>query len=106
VGEKIHIVVRRLFEEDLRRTFIGEVVDAGDSCLRLSGYAYSWESVKGVFVRLPGLRTRVFSMADAINVITVLPSEAEIDNVHYVVSQEEGLLVTDDKAFSANVREF
>ena len=36
-GEKIHIVTRRNFEGDLRRHFVGEVVEVQDAAVRIEG---------------------------------------------------------------------
>jgi len=33
-GERIHVVVRRAFMQDIRRHFIGEVMDATESLVR------------------------------------------------------------------------
>lgn len=38
-NEKLHIVERRLFNDDLRRHFIGEVVECSDSAVRVTGFA-------------------------------------------------------------------
>lgn len=34
-GEKVHIITRRLFESDLRRHFVGEVLDSEGSVARI-----------------------------------------------------------------------
>jgi hypothetical protein len=106
IGEKIHVAVRRRFEQDLRRHFIGEVIDSGDSCMRLKGYAFTFDSGKNLFARHPELRTRIISLVDAVNIINILPETAEIDQAHYAMSKEGRMVVTDGKNFWLDVHEF
>jgi hypothetical protein len=39
-GEKVHVITRRLFDNDLRRHFVGEVKAVSDVAVRLEGYAF------------------------------------------------------------------
>ena len=55
-GEKIHVIIRRLFPQDIRRHFIGEVMDATESVVRAEGYAYLYDTNTNLFVRKNGCR--------------------------------------------------
>ena len=48
IGEKVHIAVRRMFETDLRRHFVGEIKAANDSVVRLIGYSIVYDKNKNV----------------------------------------------------------
>ena len=62
VGEKVHIIAPRVFKEDMRRHFAGEVMTVSLGLIRIQGYAFA-AAVSGLdFTRLPGLRTRVFGI--------------------------------------------
>ena len=39
-GEKIHVMIRRKFETDLRRHFIGEITAVSGTLVRVEGYSY------------------------------------------------------------------
>ena len=41
-GEKLHVIVRRNFENDLRRRFVGEVQKSTDLTALLEGYAFAF----------------------------------------------------------------
>jgi len=105
-GEKVHLMVRRLFEKDLRRHFIGEVVEVSEHLARMEGHVYVLDNATGQYSRRPTRRIRVIGLADPGNIINVLPPGADLENVKYVESQQGALVVTDDKTFTLDVNEF
>ena len=58
VGEKLHIITRRCFEEDMRRHFVGEVTATAGSLAELRGYAFVFHSGANEFRRHPEERRR------------------------------------------------
>jgi hypothetical protein len=106
VGEKVHVIVRRRFDADLRRHFVGEVEGATEFVARVSGYAYVFDPSAGEYVRRPGLRARLFSLIDGGNIINIIPEDAKLENVVYKLSKQGRLVVTDDETFSLDVNEF
>ena len=40
-GEKVHIVERRYFTDDVRRHLVGEVIQCTEQAIRLEGYVCS-----------------------------------------------------------------
>jgi hypothetical protein len=105
-GEKIHLMVRRLFEKDLRRHFVGEVTEVNGHLARAEGYVYVLDNVTGQYNRRPTKRIRLIGLADPGNIINVLPPGADLEHVKYIESQEGALAVTDDKTFTLEVNEF
>lgn len=60
VGEKLHIVTRRLFGDDLRRHFVGTCTAIDRSRARVEGYAFVFDPSRNEYQRRPERRTRLF----------------------------------------------
>ncbi|MFH1717736.1 MAG: hypothetical protein ABIF19_10320 [Planctomycetota bacterium] len=105
-GERVHVIFRRLFEMDLRRHFIGEIVAVGDSTVKVRGRAVVLDSTTNQYEIKADTRTRIVSLTDALNVINILPPEASIDDVKYVMSHDKRLTVTDGETFTLDINEF
>ena len=70
--DKIHVIIRRRFDTDLRRHFIGEVNDATETVVRVSGYVFVLDMKTNLFVRRLQLRTRIVSLVDAGKITKIL----------------------------------
>lgn len=105
-GEKIHIVTRRTLENDLRRHFIGEIIDVSEVLARIEGYAFIFDAGKNQYVRRQDKRTRIFGLADSGQIINVLPVDADVERAKYVQSPMNLLVVTDGITFSLEINEF
>jgi hypothetical protein len=105
-GEKIFIVTRRSFVEDLRRHFVGQVLGSTDMVVRAKGFVFVYDNTKGDFVRREDVRTRVFSLTDAGFIINILPNEASLEDIHYQVDENNQRIITDGKTFKMNASEF
>jgi hypothetical protein len=60
IGEKIHIMARRRFEQDIRRHFVGTVLASDGTVIRMEGYTFVFDSNKDIFIKRPEKRTRIF----------------------------------------------
>lgn len=105
-GEKVHVVIRREFSDDLRRHFIGEVEAATDDVARVQGYMFVYDLSINQFVRRPNLRTQLFSIVDRGNMITVMPIDTILTEVVYKMTASRRLVLTDEKHFMIDVNEF
>ena len=105
IGEKVHIIERRYFSDDLRRHFIGEVVKCTENAIRVGGYAWIFDQVKFEFVRKSGFRERVFYPGDRL-IINIIPSEVDLEKIKYTLLSDKGLVVTDGKNFVLAINEF
>jgi hypothetical protein len=105
-GNKLHVVTRRLFEHDLKRHFVGEVVSVDESLVVARGYVFVFNPFEDEYIRRPELRTRVFDISDSGHIVNVIPDDVVIENVVYTQSEERRLIVTDGKAFQLDVNEF
>lgn len=105
-GEKIHIVSRPLFEEDTRRHFIGEVINAEGDLVRARGYVFVLDRRRERFHKLPELRIRIFGFRDARLIVNVIPNDTDLDTTDCRVNDQSRLVVSDGKSFSLDIHEF
>ena len=103
-GEKIHLVERRFFSEDMHRHFIGEVRAVTDNALRITGFVWVYNSQKNVFVRRPEKRERLLPLGDRL-IINILPKDVAVDDVIYD-EDLAGMFITDGKKFRLDLSEF
>lgn len=108
VGEKIHVITRRSFESDVQRHFAGEVEIAGENVVRLRGYVFVFEfdATSYRFVRRPESRIKIVSLIDSANIINVVPTQVNLEELEYKTSEKKHLVLTDGKAFSLDINEF
>lgn len=106
VGEKVHVIERRLFETDVRRHFCGEVERCEDDAMRVRGYVFTFDSSLSQYVRSDGERVRIIPLAGSGFIINVIPGDTQVEDVAYVVSDDGRLIVTDGGHFSLDINEF
>jgi hypothetical protein len=104
-GEKVHVVERRVFTDDVRRHFVGQVLKCAEYAVRLKGYVWVYDDMSGRFVRKPEMRERVITLGGDRLIINVIPPEVSIEEVRYVTDPQEGLLVTDGKNLFLEIAE-
>jgi hypothetical protein len=105
-GDKLHVITRRLFEGDLRRHFVGEVLAVSEVGVRIEGYVFVFDTVKNQFVKRLEKRIRLIGFLDCGHIVKVIPSEVKLDELEYRLSPEKHLVVTDGKGFSLDINEF
>jgi hypothetical protein len=105
-GEKVHIITRRLFENDLRRHFVGEVQAVSEVAVRLEGYVFVFDAGDVRYVKRPERRVRIFGLADSGSIINVLPAHVDLDALSYQTSAENHMVFTDGKSFTLDINEF
>ena len=105
IGDKVHVIERRMFDSDVRRHFFGAVERVDASAMRITGYVYTYDSSSSTYVRGKELRTRLIALAATGFVINVAPSETNVEDVRYV-EQDGRLTVTDGGSFSLDINEF
>ena len=105
-GEKIHLIVRRQFENDLRRHFVGEVEAVTEMTVKIDAYMFVFDPTKNEYVKRPEVRTKIVSLVDNGNIITVIPPHVELAALRYEMSANRRLVVTNGKDFSLDINEF
>ncbi len=105
LGERIHVIERRLFAGDVRRHFVGEVEARTDEALRVQGYLFVYDSGASGFVRKPELRRRLISLDNRV-IINVLPESVSVDEIRYAHDADGNLTLTDGAGFELDISEF
>lgn len=105
-GEKLHVMTRPLFERDVRRHFVGEVVAGNDALVRLRGYVFVYEPERGQFIRRSDPRVRILNLADPLQIVKVLPVQVVIEDLVYRLEGDGSLVVTDGRQFKMDINEF
>ncbi len=105
VNEKVHIIEKRLFVDDVRRHFVGEVKAYSDNAVRVVGYTWVYNSTEGRYKKRTGRRERIIILGDRI-IINVIPKETIIEDVSYVVDKNSRLFITDNRNFQLDISEF
>ena len=105
-GEKIHVIIRRRFLDDIRRHFVGEVKESLDNIVKVEGYAYILDPNTNLFVKKPNGQTRIISLTAGCNIITILPATTNLKELSYRLSKNNRMIVTDGESFCMDVNEF
>ncbi len=105
-GEKIHVVHRRLFENDARRHFVGVVESYAKGEVRVMGHMFVLGGrANKLFQRKPDLRSRIFSVLAGAVFVNVLPEEVNLEGVVYEF-HDNALRVTDGSGWHMDLKEF
>lgn len=104
-GEKVHIITRRNFREDLRRHFAGIVTAVSGGQMRVEGHVFVFNEVSLEYRRRPELRVRLFGLLDNQIITNILPPETRLEALRYVMIDGR-LVITDGAGFRLDVNEF
>lgn len=105
IGEKVHVITRRYYKEDIRRHFAGEVTAVAENAFRASGYTFIFDPYKLDYRRASTLRVRIIGITDSGNIVNVLPSSVALDQLAY--HWDGGRLsITDGTEFKMEINEF
>jgi hypothetical protein len=105
-GEKLHIIMRQMFERDVRRHFIAEVVSCEGALVRVKGYVFVYEPDRGQFTRRPDTRVRIVNLADPLQIVKVLPDSLLLEDLVYRLEEDGSVVVTDNRNFKMDINEF
>ncbi len=105
VGDKLHIMTRRLFADDVHPHFVGEISAVAGPLFRAQGHSFVFDSGTNSYVKHPEARTRLFSLSDAGHIITVIPQEVDLNSLEYRVVAGR-LAITGSRGFSHEINEF
>ena len=105
VGDKVHILTRRLFADDVHLHFVGEISAVAAPLFRVQGHSFVFDSGTNSYVKHPESRTRLFALSDAGHIINVIPKEVDLSSLQYRVVAGR-LAITDGRGFSLEINEF
>lgn len=106
IGEKVHIVTRRLFDESIRRHFVGEVVAADGVVARMEGYTFIYDAKKNQYIKAPGKQISIYDLSESAYIVNVISKEVDIEKLIYKTIDRVHLVITDEKSFSLGIHEF
>jgi hypothetical protein len=105
-NDKLHIITRQLFPDDICRHFAGEVQTVSENAVRIKGYVFVLDKLHNQFVRIEEEQVRIISLIDSGNIINVLPQEVNLEAIHYRFSDDNHMTVTDGSNFTMDIHEF
>jgi hypothetical protein len=105
-GEKIHVITRRRFEQDVRRHFAGTIVASEGAVVRAEGCTFVFNSSRNRFEKKLNKRIGIFDLAAEGYIVNTLPSEVVVENLIYKTTDEGSLVFTDNAGYSLNINEF
>jgi hypothetical protein len=105
IGDKLHIMTRRFFDDDIRRNFVGEMIGLSAHLVELRGYTFIFHSGLNDYRRLPEIRKRLFSLGEAGHVVNKIPRDVDVETVGYRIVDKR-LVVSDGKSFHLPINEF
>jgi len=105
VGDKLHIMTRRLFEGDMRRHFAGEVTGVSGDLQEARGYTFVFNRGTNEYRKRPELRTRIFSLGQADFIVNKIPRDVAIESLAYRIVDKR-LVITDGRDFFLDINEF
>lgn len=100
------MVYRALYENSLRRHFIGEILGAQGALCRIEGYAFVYDVKTTMFDKRKEKRTTIADLGESGYIVNVLPNDVDIHDIIYKYEGGVGLVATDNKGFSLNINEF
>ena len=103
VGEKVLIIDRKLFVEDIQRHYVGEITKTSENALKVKGHVWILDQVEG-FVRKTGNRERLVYPSDR-TIINIIPENVNLNEIKYVHTGGT-TVVTDEKNFTLDITEF
>jgi hypothetical protein len=105
IGEKIHVVEKRMFADDVRRHFIGEIIASSENAIRLKGYVWVYNSTQAKFFRRQELRERILILGDRL-IINIIPKDSDIKEFVYNTDNTKKMFITNNKGYSLELSEF
>ena len=106
IGDKFHVIMRRMFESQVQRHFAGEVLAADGPVVRATGYVFIYDEMKAQYVKKATPRTTIFDLSESGYIANILPQEVAIDDLHYQTVNRSYLAVVDGKGFELEINEF
>ena len=105
-GEKIHVIMRRAFESQVRRHFAGEVVAANGIKVRATGYVFVYDDRAAKYERKELKRTTIFDLGESGYIVNVIPRTIDLEEVRYQSIDRGELFFTHGKGYRLNINEF
>ena len=98
--------MRRMYESQLQRHFVGEVDAAVGGVVRATGYIFIYDEDKAQYIKKQAPRTAIFNLAESGYIVNMIPKTVLLADLRYEVIDRSYLAFTDGKDFSLDINEF
>ena len=103
VGEVIHVLMRRYFDGQPKRHFLGKITQIEGMCVRARGYTFMTGTSEPGFRKQDTIGERLISLHDDSTIVTVMPSGFDVERATY--SMRSGFVVVTDGKHEAELDE-
>lgn len=105
-GEKFHVVMRRSYEGQVRRHFLGTADAVMGAIVRTTGYVFIYDDMKAQYIKKQSKRTTIMNLAESSYIVNFIPQSVSIDDLRYETIDRTFLALTDGKGFQLDINEF
>ena len=98
--------MRRSYDGQLQRHFVGQVDSADGAIVRATGYVFIYDDNKAQYIKKPPQRTTILNLAESGYFVNLIPSTVNLDDLRYEVIDRTSLAFTDGKSFVLDINEF
>lgn len=105
-NEKFHVVMRRHYEDQVQRHFIGKVDTVVGAIVRATGYAFIYDETKAQYVKKDAPRTTIMNLGESGYIVNIIPESVNIDDLRYETIDRKFLALTDGKDYRLDINEF
>jgi hypothetical protein len=102
-GDKLLIAHRRLYESDQPRMFAGTVVAYESGFVKLAGYSWVREPVRGELKKKVDQRTKIVSIASPGLMCYQLPDAVDIGRLELKAGAQHQVILTDNAGFTMDL---
>lgn len=105
-GDKIYVIARRGFENEVRRRFVDAVEACDGTLVKARGYTIVYDDASNAYVQHTEERVRILGLADSNLIINLIPDGTNIEDIWYEMTDGGRLCVTDGAAWRLDINEF
>jgi len=94
-GDKVLATVRRLYESEYPRFFIGVVEAATETVVRVLGAVYIWDPYRNAVVQREGRRRKLIPFSSPHFIVHSLDRDLDLDAVTFTADTNGRIFLTD-----------
>jgi hypothetical protein len=98
--------MRRSYESQLQRHFVGQVDAADGAVVRATGYVFIYDDDKAQYIKKDEPRTTILDLAESGYIVNFIPANVNIEDLRYEVIDRTYLAFTDGRDFLLDINEF
>ena len=106
INEKIHVIMRRTYEKQVQRHFLGIVLEAEGPVVRAQGHVFVFDGITGRYEKKDDRRTTISDLSGSGYIVNVLPESVELGDLRYAVVNQDYTALVDGKGFELDINEF